>query len=51
VGTAHRVWAVVGGLVLIMGVIVTMRYLSRSATQHSGLSTQDWGRASGVAVA
>ncbi len=29
VGTAHRIWVVVGGLALIMAVIVAVRYLSR----------------------
>jgi adenylate cyclase len=39
VGTAHRVWVVVVGLALIVGVIVTVRYLYRPplSTQHSGL--------------
>jgi adenylate cyclase len=41
VGTAHRIWAVVGGLALIVGGIVTVRYLSRPplSPQDSALST------------
>ncbi|MBI3797686.1 MAG: adenylate/guanylate cyclase domain-containing protein [Deltaproteobacteria bacterium] len=40
-GTAHRVWLVVGGLVLSVAVIVAVRYLSRPplSTQDSALRT------------
>ncbi len=43
VGTAHRSWAVVGGLALIMAVIVAVRYLSRPplSPQSSALVTQE----------
>jgi adenylate cyclase len=42
VGTAHRAWVVVGGLALIVGVIVTVRYfaLPLLSTQHSVLGTE-----------
>jgi adenylate cyclase len=42
VGTAHRAWVVVGGLAIIMGVVVTVRYLSRPSlsTQDSALRTE-----------
>jgi adenylate cyclase len=41
-GTAHRAWVIVGGLALIMGMIVAVRYLSRPplSTQDSSLSTE-----------
>jgi len=43
VGTAHRIWAVVGGLALLVGVIVTVRYLARPplSPQSSALVTQE----------
>jgi adenylate cyclase len=43
VGGAHRIWAVVGGLALIVGVIVTVRYLARPplSPQSSALVTQE----------
>jgi adenylate cyclase len=43
VGTAHLAWAVVVGLVLIAGVVVTVRYLSRPplSPQSSVLVTQE----------
>jgi adenylate cyclase len=42
VSTTHRAWVVVAGLALIVGVIVTVRYLAPSllSTRHSSLSTQ-----------
>jgi adenylate cyclase len=42
VSTTHRAWVVVAGLALLVGVIVTVRYLAPSllSTQHSALSTQ-----------
>src|SRR5713101_3410185 len=42
VGTAHRIWVVVGGVALIMAVIVAVRYLSRPplSTQDSALRTE-----------
>ncbi|MBI3303901.1 MAG: guanylyl cyclase, partial [Deltaproteobacteria bacterium] len=42
VGTAHRAWAVVAGLALTVGVIVTMRYLALPplSPQSSSLSPQ-----------
>src|SRR5712691_6435715 len=43
VGTAHRIWVVVGGLALIVGVIETVRYLARPSLspQSSALVTQE----------
>src|SRR5712692_7189203 len=43
VGSAHRAWVVVGGLALIVGVIVTVRYLARPplSPQSSVLVTQE----------
>ncbi len=42
-GIAHRAWVVVAGLVLIVGVIVTVRYLARPplSSQSSALVTQE----------